>query len=96
MRTPGTFTVWISGKILEGDPQIERRARIEAADERNQMIGNRAKVKAFDLMLYLFAGVLLVFALMGVDTVAVLLLTGAYLVCLGWGLYWRFRYEKEM
>ena len=87
---------WISGKILEGDPQIERRARIETADERNQMIGNRAKAKAFDLMLYLFAGVLLVFALMGVDTVAVLLLTGAYLVCLGWGLYWRFRYEKEM
>ena len=70
---------------LKDAPDIQRRIEIEAADERNIALANRAKAKAYDAMIYIFSAVMLVFALMRVDCAAVLLLVAAYLAVVGVG-----------
>ena len=81
---------------LKDAPDIQRRIEIEAADERNIALANRAKAKAYDAMIYIFSAVMLVFALMRVDWAAVLLLVAAYLAVVGVGIYYRCKYDKEM
>lgn len=65
-------------------------------DERNIAIANRAKGKAFDRMTFVFGALMVSFALMGVDMIAVLLLVFAYLLVHGYAIYYRFRLEQEM
>ena len=86
----------ISTRSMKNHPEIVRMKEIEGSDERNIAIGNRAKAKAFDVMIYVFGALLLSFALMRVDLAAVLLLCFSYLVVIGSGIYYRIRYEKEM
>jgi len=86
----------LSARALKNCPQAAERLQIETEDERNQAIGNRAKARAFDLMVYLFGALLVAFALMGVEPAAVLLLVAAYLFVMGYGAYCRVKYEKEM
>ena len=59
-------------------------------------IGNRAKAKAYDMMIFVFGSLLLAFALMGIDVIAVLLTTFAYLFVVGYGIYYRCKFDKEM
>ena len=59
-------------------------------------IANKAKGKAFDMMTFVFGSLMVSFALMGIDIVAVLLLVFAYLFVHGFSLYYRFKFEKEM
>ena len=47
-------------------------------------------------MTYVFGALMVSFALMGVDTVAVLLLVAAYLFVEGYGIYCRVQLEKKM
>lgn len=47
-------------------------------------------------MVFVFAALLLTFALMKVDLTAILLLVGAYLLVQGYAVYCRIRLEKEM
>ena len=56
-------------------------------------IANRAKGKAYDMMTFVYGALMVSFALMGVDMIAVLLLVFAYLLVHGFALYYRFRYE---
>ena len=70
--------------------------QIEVEDERNIQLAQRAKAKAFDLMIFVFGALLLAFALMQVDLTAILLLVGAYLLVQGYAVYCRVRLEKEM
>lgn len=86
----------ISGKVLKGHPDIEKQMEIERKDERNIAIGNKAKAKAYDLMIYVFGALLLSFALMGVGMAPILLLDFAYLFVIGYGVYYRVKYDKEM
>ena len=44
----------ISRRALKGAPDVQKALEIERTDERNVMIGNAAKGKAFDLMTYLY------------------------------------------
>lgn len=81
---------------LKNNSETAKLVEIEVHDERNITINNRAKAKAFDLMLYLFAGLLLIFALLNVDMIATLLLVGAYLFVVGYRFYSLWRYHKEM
>lgn len=83
-----------SRKALKNHPDIARQIEIDQNDERNVMITSRAKAKAFDLMTYVFGALMVSFALMKVDLVAVLLLVAAYLFVEGYGIYWRVRLEK--
>lgn len=86
----------ISRKLIKTDPNLERRIEIDKNDERNITIANRAKSKAYDLMTFVFGALMITFALIRVDMVAVLLLVFAYLFVQGYAIYYRCKYDKEM
>lgn len=86
----------IGRKAEQSDPALQKRIAIEQNDERNIAIANHAKAKAYDLMIYLFGALMVAFAMMGVDTAAVLLLVFAYLVVVGFFLYYQSKYNREM
>lgn len=86
----------LSQKAIQNHPEIQKRMDIEKNDERNIAIANRAKGKAFDIMTFVFGALMLAFALMGVDMVAVLLLVFAYLFVHGYAIYYRCKYNEEM
>lgn len=73
-----------------------RQIEIEREDERNVAIVNRAKAKAYDVMLYLFGALILALGLMKLPVAVILLLVFAYLFVCGSAVYYRLRYEKEM
>lgn len=91
----GTGTA-ISKRALQNSPELQKKDEINRKDERNIAIANRAKAKAYDVMVFVFGALLLCFALMGVGLPAVLLLIFAYLFVIGSALYFSFKYEKEM
>lgn len=77
-------------------PEVARQADIEENDERNVVIRDRAKAKAYDRMVYIFGALMLVFALLGVELVAVLLLVFAYLLVVGVHVYYIYKMNKEI
>ncbi|WP_040195673.1 DUF6442 family protein [Candidatus Soleaferrea massiliensis] len=87
---------FLSYRAMKNHPAVQRRLEIEQHDERNVAISNRAKARAYDRMTFVFGALMLCFALMGIDMVAVLLLVFAYLFVQGCGIYYRCKYEKEM
>lgn len=86
----------ISRRVIKNSPNIQKQIEIEKNDERNVAIANRAKAKAYDMMTFVFGALMLSFALMGVDLIAVLLLVFSYLFVQGCGIYYRCKYDKEM
>lgn len=86
----------ISKKAISMDADLQKKLAIEEKDERNIAIANRAKAKAYDCMTFVFGILLLIFALMNIDLAATLLLGVAYLFVHICGIYFRFKYEKEM
>ena len=87
---------WLQYRALKDAPEARRRIEIETNDERNVAMNNRAKAKAYDAMIYIFSALMLVFALMEIDFVAVLLLVVGYLAVCGIYVYYRVRYDREM
>ena len=86
----------IQKRALKNSPEILKQQEIEQKDERNVEISTRAKSKAYDMMVFVFGALMVAFALMGVDFVAVLLLVFAYLFVVGYGVYARCKLEKEI
>lgn len=86
----------ISLRTIKNHPDIEKQMKIDKQDERNVAIGNRAKAKAYDMMIFVFGALILAFTLMGIDVLAVLLLVFAYLFVIGFGVYYRFKFDREM
>ena len=86
----------VSARARRADPEGFRQKDIETKDERNIALANRSKAKAFDVMTFVFGALMIAFALMGVDTAALLLLVFAYLFVHGCVIYYRSRLEKEM
>ncbi len=86
----------IKQNIFKRNPEYKLKMEIETADERNIFIKNKAKAKAFDLMITVYGILMMVYALMSLDMTAVLLLVGAYLLV--WGAYFAYfiKYYKEM
>ena len=87
---------WIARKAAQADPSLARQIEIEQKDERNIMIGNMAKAKAFDMMTYVFGMVMVSFAIMNESVLMVLALLICYLLVQGYAIYCRFRLEKEL
>ena len=92
---------WGAGELLRqwavrADPGLEKQIRIEQADERNQLVANKAKARAYDASVYIYSALMLCFALMQVRLSAVLLLVGGYLLTTGIYVYFQIRYNKEM
>ena len=86
----------IERRVLKKNPEILKQKEIEVNDERNQQISNRAKAKAYDVMVFVFGALMVAFALMGMDIIAVLLLVFAYLFVVGSAVYYRVKFEKEL
>lgn len=86
----------ISRRTLKNSPDLQKHQEIEKNDERNVAIGNSAKAKAYDMMIFVFGALMLSYALMGIDMIVILLLVFAYLFVIAYGLYFRFKYDKEM
>lgn len=86
----------ISILALRKDPQSAKRVEIETKDERNTVIRDKAKAKAYDLMVMVFGALMLVFALMQVDMYLVLAFVIAYLFVVFSGVYYMSKYQKEM
>lgn len=86
----------VSQKAISKDEHLQRQLQIEKNDERNIAIANKSKAKAYDLMTFMFGVLMLSFALMNIDMVAILLLVAAYLSVHIYGIYYRMKCEKEM
>lgn len=86
----------ISRRTMKNNPDIQKQLEIDKNDERNIAIANRAKGKAYDIMTFVFGALMVTFALMGINVIAVLLLVFAYLFIQGCGIYYRCKYDKEM
>ncbi|MBW7475777.1 hypothetical protein K0T92_13565 [Paenibacillus oenotherae] len=82
--------------VMKHNPAAAKQLEIEKNDERNLAIANRAKAKAYDMMIFVFGALITALALMDIDLTMVLLLVCAYLFIVGYGTYYRFRYFKEM
>ncbi len=87
---------FISRHTMKSSSDIAKKLEIEKNDERNVAIANRAKAKAFDIMFPVFGALIITFALMGINLAATLLMVCAYLFVAGYGIYYRFKYDKEM
>lgn len=90
------LSVLMTHAAIGNDPDLARQIEVEAKDERNTALAEKAKGKAYDAMVFLYAAVLLAFALMKVELAAILLLVCAYLFVVGYGVYVRLKLEREM
>ena len=90
------LSAWLQDWALRNAPDIQKGINIEKRDERNQMITNQAKAKAFDLYVCVFTVMFWTLGWMGTDSTALLLLLAAHCFVLGTGLYYRSKLEKEL
>lgn len=95
----GIFGNGMSGVVVHRatrkNPEILEQIEVEKNDERNITVSNHAKAKSYDLMIYIFGALILSFAWIGIDLMAILLLVAAYLFVVFSGIYYRCKYEKE-
>lgn len=80
----------------KNNAELERQIKIDKNDERNILIAEKSKAKAYDLMIYLFAAMLIIFSLMGVDKLAIIMTVAIYLSIQIYTLYWRSKFENKM
>lgn len=83
-------------RAAKKNPEAHRQFEIEQQDERNVVLSNAAKARAYDVMVFVFGALMFAFAMMGVDMMQVLLFVAAYLFVVGCNIFYRFKYEKEM
>lgn len=86
----------ISSRAIKNSPDIQKQMEIDKKDERNIAITNSAKAKAYDIMTFVIGALMLAFALMEIDLAAIIILVFAYLFIEFSGIYYRYKYEKEM
>jgi len=92
----GNIGTLIKKQLLKKDPKAAREIEIEAKDERNIAISNKAKAKAYDLMQIVFGVLIIAFALMQVDMYVLLTFIAAYLFIIFSMIYYINKYCKEM
>lgn len=92
----GNLGVVIKRRLVKFDPETAAKIEIEANDERNTAIGNKAKAKAYDIMQILLCILIVVFALVKTDMYVVLALVAAYLLVLFSMIFFLNKYSKEM
>jgi hypothetical protein len=76
-------------------PESAAAKEIDAKDERSRLLEVKARAKGFNLMIYVFGLLLLVFTIMRVDYKAILMMVLAYLFVIGYSFCQRVRLEKE-
>lgn len=86
----------ISYFSTKNNEELKRQIEIEKNDERNRLIAEKSKSKAYDLMTYLFAAMLIMFSLMGADKLQIVIVVAIYLSIQIYALYWRSKFESIM
>ena len=81
---------------IKNHEALERQIMIDKNDERNILIANKSKAKAYDLMIYLFAAMLIMFSLMKINKFAITIMVTIYLAIQIYALYWRHNFERTM
>ena len=92
----GIFGHFFGFVIADNSPEKQALKKIETHDERNILLSDKAKAKAFTLMTYVFAALMIAFSFMKVDIVAIILFIAAYLVIQIYALCVRVNLEKKM
>ena len=69
---------------------------IEENDERNVMLADKAKAKAFDLMLLMYGGLMLAFGIMKEDIRLIVAMVAVYIVICGAVIAYRAYYDKRI
>lgn len=86
----------INSRIMYNNPNFKKQMEIEQKDERNIVIQNSAKAKAYDMMIFIFAALMISLALMNVDMRVILMLVASYLFVVGYSVYCRIKFDKKM
>ena len=86
----------INSRIMSNNPDVKKQKEIEQKDERNIAIQNHAKAKAYDMMVFVFGALMISFSLMNVDMMVILMFVISYLFVIGYSVYCRIKYDKEM
>lgn len=86
----------INQKVYASHPKQQRQAEIDRQDERNVMIANAAKSRGYTMMVYVFAALMVAFALMPDSMQFVIPLVIAYLFVIGYTAYWHIRLDKKL
>lgn len=86
----------LAAAAVKKDPDMAKQLEIEAKDERNVMLGNAAKAKGYNVMTYVFAALMLAFALMKASWMILIPLVIAYLFIQFYTVYCRIKMEKEL
>ena len=85
----------LAKRMTAKDPEFARKIAIEEKDERNIMISNMARAKAFNIMTYVFGALMLAYALMGASMEILIPFVIAYLFVQFYALYIRMKKDKE-
>jgi hypothetical protein len=83
-------------RALKNKPSIKEQVEIDENDERNIMISNRAKSKSYDMLTFVFPALIVSFGVMEVNLSIIFILVFTYVFILSYGIYYRFKYDKEM
>lgn len=86
----------INSRIMYNNQDLKKQMEIEQKDERNIAIQNSAKAKAYNMMIFVFGALIISLALMNVDMMVILILVTSYLFVMGYSVYCRIKYDKEM
>lgn len=86
----------INSMVLKKYLDEAKKIEIEQNDERNIIIANKAKAKAYDKIIYIYGVLIVAFGLMRVDIMVIIILVISYLFAVFSGIYYRAKYEKEM
>jgi Flp pilus assembly protein TadB len=92
MSLANLVTAWVEAR----NPAYSRQVAIEQKDERNQLINNAAKAKAFQAFTPVMGMLMLVFVLIKVELLPLLLLVGAYILVYIFYFVSLNKYLKEM
>lgn len=78
------------------DPQLAKRKEIEEKDERNIIIRNKAKAKAYDLMIMVFGTLMLALGMLEANWTIIIALVVSYLFVAAANVYYLNKFNKEM
>ncbi|MDX9803176.1 MAG: DUF6442 family protein [Dehalococcoidales bacterium] len=92
----GNIGTAINNKAMLKNPQLAKQKEIEQKDERNQAISNKSKARVYDLMIFVFAAIIVAFALMQADIFVILALVAIYLFFIFSNVYYFYKYNQEM
>lgn len=92
----GCLGIYINLIRLKRNPELALKNEIDIKDERNIMIRDRAKSKAFSLTQYGICALVLVFTLLKVDFIPILITIGVLLSGYVFMIYYMYKYSKEL